>query len=627
MNINQQIKFLALFALVMISGALLGQKSGLFTDIQTQQAYTNSTRSMSGLPGPNYFQNKAKYNFDVELDFKHRNINGKGAITYFNHSNDTLEHLVFRLYNNLYKKGVTRLHGAAISDLHDGIALNNLEINGQDGFQMNYFYDDNHTVGYVMLNQFLHPGDSCVITLQWESPLPEKTRRRTGGYFKGSWFIAYWYPQLSVYDDIEGWDESNYTGQYEFYNDFSEFDVRITAPREYMLWATGKLTNEQSIYSADVLNRIDKSRQADSVVAIIEKSGQPFTSLKTKKITWHYMVDSMADFAMAASNEYLWDAVSVPAHKSDTSRVWLNAVYHPSAEYFPFVAEISRESIQLLANEVYRYPFPFPKLTVFHGGPRGMEFPMMINDMEKPSYCQTVYITAHEIGHMYFPFLVGTNERRDAWIDEGLTTFLTKYAEYKMCGYDAMSFFARMYEPIAGTRDDIPLMAPTNRVIDKSYYNSAYGRSSMALFMLEDYLGQDTFRTGLQQFIKHWKYKHPMPYDFFNIMEATAGQDLSWYWKPWFFEYGYPDLRIDTARISTHIIMVEKVGEMPVPVHLTVYYKDDTKQVYHEKMDAWINSDNLIFKTDDTRQIRLIELGTPRIPDANAADNMVWVQQ
>lgn len=588
--------------------------------LNIKDAYENGTRNKDGTPGENYFQNSADYSIDVELDLKNDRLSGEARITYYNHSPDTLQYLICRLYNNIYKKGVPRLFNVNTEDLHDGISIDKVKVNDQEAF-LETNSQLGHTNGYIPLREELLPGGKCVVELTWEVQLPGRTQRRTGKYFESSYFIGYWYPQIAVYDDIEGWDMAQFTGQYEFYNDFNNFDVRITAPGDHIIWATGKLQNEDEIFSGSILAKIDSSRKSDSIVQIISKPGKSFTDKRQRKITWHYKAESINDVAIAASNEYYWDATSVPKDSASEERVWVNAVYHDSSENFKEVAEISRRTIHSFANNVYATPFPFHKVVVFNGGSGGMEYPMMINDAEQRDYCQTVYITSHEIAHMYFPFMTGNNERRYAWMDEGITTFLAKYIELELCSYDAFTFFARRYESTAGTIDDMPLMMPTNRILGRSYYNSAYFRSSMALYMLEDYLGKNTFRECIALFIARWEGKHPTAYDFFFTFEEQTGKDLSWFWLPWFFRQGYPDLSLDVTHIDDHRATVRKTGSMPVPLRVVVYYEDGTKHEIEEKMNIWNQSSEYNVQVDPDKTLRHIEVGHPRIPDVNPVDN------
>ncbi|NBC82137.1 MAG: hypothetical protein GVY19_02035 [Bacteroidetes bacterium] len=589
--------------------------------LNVQDAYENGTRNKTGIPGRHYFQNHTDYKMDVELDFDNDVLSGESQMTYYNNSPDTIQYIIFRLYNNLYKKGVPRLYTVNTEDLHDGISIDDVKVNGH---KMNIGTNAQvgYTNGYVPLNKPLMPNESCKIELKWEVELPGPTQRRTGKYFNSSYFIGFWYPQIAVYDDIEGWDMFQFTGQYEFYNDFNNYDLKITAPGDHIVWATGKLQNENQIFSKKILAKIDASRKSDSVVHIISEPGESFTDDKKRKITWHYKVENINDVAIAASNEYLWDASGAPKHSTSNDRVWVNAVYHESSENFKEVADISRLTVQKLANDVYATPFPYHKVVVFNGGSGGMEFPMMINDQEERDYCQTVYLTSHEIAHMYFPFLTGNNERRYAWMDEGLTTFLAKYVELELCAYDAFTFFARRYEPTAGSMDDIPLMMPTNRIMGRSYYNSAYFRSSMALYLLEDYLSPETFSECIALFIERWRGKHPTGYDFFFTIENYTGEDLSWYWLPWFFRQGYPDLSIDTADIKNHRVRIQQVGDMPVPLRVVLYYEDGTKKEINEKMSIWKDLNVYELTTDPDKQLRHIELGHPRIPDVDQTNNV-----
>ncbi|MGM0529938.1 MAG: hypothetical protein ACQER7_01145, partial [Bacteroidota bacterium] len=261
------------FILILIfsCGHIRAQKSDLFMPNELQQAYKAETRSYTGAPGKHYFQNTASYDIDARFDPETGVLEGEETIRYYNNSPDTLEHMVIRVYMNLFQEGVPRDFDVGSSDLHDGVEINNLTINGreinsQGGPQLNSGRGTNYMI--QLLNP-IHPENKATISLEWKVQLPEEVTIRMGKYGEGNWFVAYWYPRISVYDDIRGWDTHSFTGSAEFYNDFSNYDVKLTIPGENMVWATGELQKPEQHYKSGVLERIEKARETDEVVSVV----------------------------------------------------------------------------------------------------------------------------------------------------------------------------------------------------------------------------------------------------------------------------------------------------------------------------------------------------------------------
>jgi aminopeptidase N len=273
-------------------------------------------------------------------------------------------------------------------------------------------------------------------------------------------------------------------------------------------------------------------------------------------------------------------------------------------------------------------PFPYPNLTVFNGS-GGMEFPMMVNDGSMGTNLEeAAEVTAHEIAHTYFPFYMGINERRYAWMDEGWASFLPNRIPFRKSAADAQTFtvqrtnaaYLSMY---AGKEEEMPMMTPTNLLTGFSYGFATYFRPAVAYATLEEVLGRDKFKGVLQEYMRRWNGKHPMPYDFFYSFNAAAGEDLTWFWRPWFFEKGYPDLalRVTPEGNGTKVV-VERKGSLPVPVHLQVTYADGTVETYAETARVWKDgaAEFAVEKTF-TKPVRTVTLGDSQVPDANPRDN------
>jgi hypothetical protein len=448
-----------------------------------------------------------------------------------------------------------------------------------------------------------------------------------GAYGDSAFFVGHWFPRVAVYDDIDGWDTNPYSGTQEFYNDFGDFDVEITVPGDFIVWATGQLQNMNQVLHETYISRFEKASTSDSVIHIVTSedylSGQP--SIRNEKNTWWYKARYVPDFAFATSNCYLWDAASLVVDKDRMRRVVVDVAYRKESKELYEVARIGRETIKYLSTEMPGYPFPYPKLTVFNGS-GGMEYPMMVNDGTTTTRSRTIELTSHEITHTYFPFFMGTNEKKYAWMDEGWAVMLIMDLQDRTSvGINQIQKEMRKYSVIAGEDIDLPMMIPSLYMRNRTYRNAAYSRPSIAYHLLREIMGDEKFKNALHLYIERWNGKHPVPYDFFYTFDDVNGEDLSWFWIPWFFNYGYADLAI--KEVITHDkqteVVIEKLGLLPVPVKTKIIYTDESEEFINYPATVW--KDNTIeyrFIFSHDIDIVSIELGDDFVPDINSKNNI-----
>lgn len=608
---------------IIISCISVSSLAQQFIPQELQEAYANKTRNTDGSPGENYFQNYSDYDITVHFDPESGYLEGTAHITYHNNAPDTIKQLVIRNYMNIFQKGVTRDFSIGEADLHNGVEISDVAINDTPLENPKSMIRHRGTIMTLQLPEPLPPNHHTKLSLKWAFTMPRNISIRMGRYGKDNWMVAYWYPQIAVYDDLTGWDTHPFTGSAEFYNDFNNFNVKIEVPDDYLVWATGLLSNEEDRFSHDVLKRLEQSRQGDEVVKIITEENLEKGNILKARGPWTYVAESVPDFAFAVSKRYVWDAASVSV--APGKRVWVDAVYKPDSEDFHKVAALSAQIIRLFSEEVIGEPFPYPQLTAFNGG-GGMEFPMMINDGDARTHKGTVNLTAHEIGHTYFPFYVMTNESFYAFMDEGLVSFIPRLAEgIILDDPDPMRGIVQGYAARAATMRQAPLMLPSDMISDYAAYRThAYTRPANAFFILQQMLGKDTFKAVIQEYIVRWRWKHPTPYDFFNTVEEVTGQELDWFWNPWFFEFGYPDLAITGVDQDkgNYAITVDKRGSLPVPLQLTIHYSDGTSEKVSRSADIWRENERHIVKHKTDKEVSYIYLGGMNIPDSFPDDNM-----
>lgn len=623
---TKEVLFLATAILFAFSSSSQVKTTDLFMQKEIRQAYKKGTRSHIGEAGKNYFVNKTDYKIQADLNPETRLISGNEIILYTNNSPDTLRQMYFNLYQDLYKKGNSRDWDIGPVDITDGVKIKKIIFNEKEIDINSDNVSNRQSILRINLPENINPHSQVKVEITWELTLPGTIPIRMGTYEKDNFFVAYWYPKAAVYDDIVGWNTHGHSGNQEFYNDFGDFDVKITVPGDYQIWATGVLKNINDLYTEKYINLFKKSKETDEVIHIITKEDRKKGDIMKKADfhTWKFKSKQTPDFAFGISRTYLWDAASI---KSGNRRVSINAVYKPTSEYFKQVADIVYKTLQFFTDEIPGVPYPYPQITDFNGG-GGMEFPGMTNCGEAKSYTSTIYLTAHEIGHSYFPFYTGLNEQKYAWMDEGLITFFPQLIVEKYTDEPEYVLFKRniaAYNKSAGTYKDVPMMINTDNVGRYAYRFHSYNRPSIAFYLLYKYLGKKKFAEALKLFIERWNGKHPVPFDFFYTFNEVAGEDLAWFWKSWFFDLGYADLcieKVDTSGNKLAYITINNKTNFPVPIHLTAEYSDGkTKQIY-KKMSIWKSGIEKIKLSVPSKGLKKIILDTETIPDAFLDDNV-----
>ncbi len=561
------------------------QTVSFYTPVNVLDAFEDQTRTIEGLPGINYWQNAADYKINVAFDPETRLVKGDETIVYYNNSPDTLDYLLLHLFPDMYKKGTPRDFEIAPQDEHDGVFIKHMIINNKKvtySIQNEYIIPMS-TYSWIELLEPILPESTNEIIISWEYPVNKGSHNRTGQVDSSSFFIAYWFPRIGVYDDIAGWNEYSYSGVGEFYNDFGDFDVNITVPGGYVVWATGELQNPQYTLSSKYYLRYKEAKQSDEITKIIESGDLKFMDFTAPdpEVTWRFKAKNVTDFAFALSDHYLWDAVRVEVDKQNDKAVFLQTAYNKISPDFPKVIHISKRSIEYMSDNLPGVPFPYPSMTIFNGLDE-MEYPMMVNDISLENIIETYSLTSHEIHHTYFPFYTGCNERRYAWMDEGLTSYF-EYNIIKDVIDSTLSsiFFMDDYNYIRGTDRDFPLFVTSEVVRDPEYYALSYPKAAIFFSILEKEIGKQKFIRILGDFINTWKGKHPTGHDLLNFIQNQAGKDVSWIIQPWMFEYGYVDLAIDNVEIQDGKanVHITNNGSHPAPYVLDVFYEDGSIEV------------------------------------------------
>jgi hypothetical protein len=597
-----------LLAIFLISTTTTSYAQGkkLFMPIEIKTAYENGSRTWDGTVSEKYYQNRAEYDIKAKVDPATRQLEASATIVYQNNFPEVLHSIGFQAYKDLYEEGmvITKL-------VVDGSVRDITDRDWVRKFGTHY--------SIFLGNTPLAQGESVTLEIDWSITIPEKVDR-DGAYDETSMLVGYWYPEMAVYDDVFGWDYINFDGKAEFYHDISDFDIEVEIPEDFVIWASAEPINSADIYPKKILERLATAKSTSENTAIITKKDLR-KGLKMAGNIWKYSVDSFPDFSFAFSDHYLWEAAT---YTDEFGTYFLNSAYPAENEPFSDVLTIEKEALYSFHNEFPVYPFPFKHFVAFngeHGG--GMEFAGMCNDQMRTNYktegiAYSDYeanklLTFHEMMHMYFPFLMGINEKRYAWMDEGMAEFSEDYfTNINLESYKSRKRFALSQNP--------PLMVETY-AIPKTYGVISYDISSQSYHALLHLLGKKMFDKCMNAYMDRWKYKHPLPYDFFFTFNDISGQDLTWFWKRWYFDFGYPDVGIQS--FEDNKLIVENIGGYPIAVEIVITYEDGSSASEMVSPAVWENADAFTQDLGADKKIVSVELKTLNGADA-IGNNNLW---
>lgn len=610
---------------------------------------TSPFRSADGAPAANYWQNQADYSIKVSLDTVQNLINGSCKITYTNNSPDVLAYLWLQLDQNVFSKGSIGSYSQRAKNV-GGYMINSVQII-QNGGKTNADYIISDTRMQIRLKQPINPkGDKITIQTDYSFRISDKQFRLGMMHSpKGAIYdVAQWYPRMCVYDDIRGWDALPYQGSGEFYCEYGNFDYFITVPYDVIVCGSGELQNPEEVLTKNQIARLERAKQSDKTIYIIEPGevGKLISRpVKKGTLTWHFKMKNSRDIAWAASKAFIWDAakINLPEGKEalamslyPTESMGENA-WDRSTEYL-------KHSVETFSKNWFPYPYP---VAVNVGGPTGgMEYPGLVFCGAKINKPQILYfVTAHEIGHNWFPMIVGSNERRNAFMDEGMNTFIDVYAqddfnngefgpkrdgEYDPKGKNpARDIISEMINPDVERIFNYPDVTQSKARHYLHYYKPALG-----LVLLREYiLGHDRFDYAFQTYIQRWAYKHPSPEDFFRTMNDATGEELNWFWNEWFYQTWTLDQAVEGVKYTDNdpakgvLITLQNINQMVMPVMVRIEEKNGKTAQLKLPVEIWQRGGNYTLKYVSTSPIvSVIVDPDEQLPDVNPENN-VWRAQ
>lgn len=605
-------------------------------------------RSSNGAPGPAYWQNKVNYTIKATLDTNNNSLSVIEEIDYINNSPDNLNSLWLQLEQNIYRENSRADFSTGRGTAHtSGYQFEKVSIiaNGRETVA-DYIVNDSRM--QIRLSQSLHHGGVLKIKIRYRYEIPGLFGGRTDFFStqNGKIFeVAQWYPRMCVYDDLNGWNTLPFIGTGEFYCEYGNFDYSITVPRNMIVVGSGELVNEKEAYTPAQLNRLRKARLSDKTIyirtkeeviaeAAKDRQNQPKTNIAK---TWHFKMQNSRDVAFGASSAYILDAarINLPGNKKALA-MSAYPVESAGPNAWDRSTEYLKKSIEYFSKKWFAYPYPVAINEAGRAG--GMEYPGILFDGMYSRGKGLFWVTAHEIGHTWFPMIVGSSERRHAWMDEGFNTFIDVYASDNINNGEFAPKRDGEYAPGGGNPSDeiIPwlkdpnapsMMSRADMVTGKYRHPFSYFKPALGLVILrEAILGEDRFDYAFKKYIERWAYKHPSPDDFFRTMESEAGEDLSYFWRQWFENNWLFDIAIDKVEEKDGVTTVTLLNKekSAYPLKATATFANGEKMDLKIPVEVWYNGATYTFRLyHESSPVSVTIDPESQLPDGDRKNN-VW---
>ena len=609
-------------------------------------------RSGSGKPGPLFWQNHADYQIKATLEPATRKLTGDEVITYTNHSPDDLDVLWLQVEQNRYRKDARGAFDAGKfpTEFTDGYQIASIAVEGADGKLQKVEWVVSDTRMQVRLPQPLKAKEGKLrLHISYTYTVPGEFGGRTdvnptknGDIFE----IAQWYPRMCVYDDLRGWNTDPYLNN-EFYLEYGDFDYSVTVPSEMIVVGAGELLNPQEVLTKTELQRLEQARHSDTTVMIrtADEVNDPKTRPKQGgTLTWHFRIQNSRDAVFGASKAFIWDAARINLGNGKTALAEsAYPVESAGNQAWGRATEYVKAATEYFSKQWY--PYPYPVAINEAGSAGGMEYPSITFDSKEAKGSDLHALIAHEIGHTWFPMIVGTDERRNAWMDEGFNTFIDVY--------EADNFNHGEYAPkrdpeyapghgnpaeeIVKLLDDQnapPLLTRADEIQEKYRHPVTYFKSAYGLVLLrEQIIGPERFDPAFRKYIQTWAYKHPSSSDFFRFMESETGEDLSWFWRGW-YEYNWKlDLAVQNVTAvdgdwhKGAVITVANLDQLVMPATLEVVYTDGSKQDIRVPVETWMQHRSYAIRVEGDKAVKSATIDPNHvIPDVDRSNNTFTVK-
>ncbi len=604
----------------------------------------NEYRSASGYPGPKYWQNKADYSITANLDEASNTVTGSVTITYKNNSPDKLPYLWLQLDQNLFaenSRGSEMIaagsrYGARGEKVNGGYKISGLTVS-EKTLPVKFTSLIEDTRMQIRLDEPLEAnGDVVSIKMDFSFVVPINGSDRMGHLTtkNGDIFtIAQWFPRMCVYDDVLGWNTLPYWGAGEFYCEYGDVDFAITAPASHIVMGSGELTNPQDVFTPEQFKRWQAAKSSDQKIAIRSESEvtDPKSRPAKDKLTWKYKMTNTRDVAWASSKAFVLDAarINLPSGKKALA-VSAQPVESNGNDGYGRGVEYVKASIEHYSSKWFE--FPYPMAVNIASNVSGMEYPGIVFCGWKSKNADTWGVVDHEFGHTWFPMIVGSNERKYGWMDEGFNTFINglSTAAFNKGEYtEGQTNMHMAGKYMSNPQLEYPMLMPDG-MREPNIGMNLYSKPGWGLDILRtQILGEDRFDYAFKTYIKNWAFKHPTPFDFFRSMENGAGEDLAWFWRGWFLENWSMDQGITSVKetkkdgvTNGYDIAVANLDKLPMPIILGITTKSGKKEIVKVPVDIWMRNSSWTVHFPATEEVVSVVIDPNKVlPDVNEANN------
>lgn len=604
----------------------------------------NEFRSASGYPGPKYWQNRADYNIVANLDDKTNTVSGTVTITYKNNSPDQLPYIWLQLDQNLFSpesrgsaliKAGSR-YGARGEKVDGGYKITDLSV-AKKSKALKFTSITEDTRMQIRLDEPMAAnGDLITIKMNFSFIIPINGSDRMGHLATKNgeiYTIAQWFPRLCVYDDVTGWNTLPYWGAGEFYCEYGDVNYTVTTPADHILMGSGELLNPQEVFTAEQFKRWNAAKSSDKTVSI--RTAEEVLDTKSRpakdKLTWKFKMNDTRDVAWASSKAFVLDAarINLPSGKKSLA-VSAHPIESNGPDAYARGAEFVKGSIENYSNKWFEFPYPMAVTVASNVG--GMEYPGIVFCGWKATKASLWGVIDHEFGHNWFPMIVGSNERKYGWMDEGFNTFINGISsatfnngEFKEKPVNMQAAAKYLSNP---AREFI-MLAP-DAMEEPNIGVNLYSKPAWGLDLLrEQVIGADRFDYAFKKYVEQWAFKHPTPFDFFRSMENGAGEDLSWFWKGWFLGNWKMDQAITSVtptkngnKIVGYQIVISNLEQLPMPILLQVKTANGKTELIKVSVDVWMRNKAWTINYETNEELVSAELDPNKVlPDINATNN------
>lgn len=639
----------SLMVMVPLLGFAQNQSRNSGSDVQAafapfETGGSTQYRSASGAPGPQYWQNRVDYAIDARLHPQDHSVSASVTIEYTNNSPQELDLLWVQLDQNLFDRDswgakLTPYTGARFGNrsFDGGYTIDKVSIthNGETYEPEMQIVDTNTKL--ELREPLDAEGGTASITFAYSFKIPDNGSDRMGKLkTKNGWIyeLAQWYPRMATFDDVKGWNVMPYLGAGEFYLEYGTFNYSITAPADFVVVASGALQNPEKVLTEEQLQRWEQAHNSDERVYIINKDevGSEASRPDADSLTWKYHMENSRDVAWAASKAFVWDAARL--NLGEESRSLAQSVYPlevAADSAWGRSTEYVKASIEHYSDKWYT--FPYSNAINVAGIVGGMEYPGIVFCSWQAKGSSLWGVTDHEFGHIWFPMIVGSNEREYAWMDEGFNTFINGYSteNFNRGEYESNRTSARLITGWMSGDSAEPIMREPDQIQSQNLGAAAYYKPALGLRMLrESIVGPELFDKAFRAYIERWKYKHPTPDDFFNTMEDVTGHELDWFWRGWFEKTWTLDQAVDSVNYieddpaNGSLISISSKNKLVMPVYVKITQANGITEMIKLPVQVWNRGNTWTINYDSNSEITKVAIDPDeRFPDVNPGNN-VW---